>query len=129
MLLFLAESNTGMIVGLTILLVIIVAIVAGILLHYKRRVQNLKTEIAHVKYISDEKQNGPTNFDNPVYQMQTHPNDSTRLINKRINNVDRSNFLYGEEDSACSSRGKFNIKNILDMSMSLVYGICFSLIL
>lgn len=78
--------------------------------YYRRRVSNLKTEIAHVQYISDPTQGWPDrhNFDNPVYGMQ-QTNPETRLLNNlrpKINNLNLVGSDMYADDSNASSRGK-----------------------
>lgn len=48
------SDNTASIVTGVFVSLIIIAIVLGVWLYYRRRVANLKTEIAHVQYIADQ---------------------------------------------------------------------------
>ena len=85
-------------------------------MYYRRRVSNLKTEIAQVQYIKDP-QSFPDrhNFDNPVYGFQGP--DSTRLLNNLRNNSKMNNLnlgatsnssdFYTDDNSNASGKGNF----------------------
>ncbi|CAH2105448.1 unnamed protein product [Euphydryas editha] len=82
------RANTGSSAGLTAVLVVLVcACVAGaalLLLYYRKRLRNLKREIAHVHYTADPgSQPEQQHFDNPVYSFQgsTRGDDSATLLN------------------------------------------------
>lgn len=63
-----------MIVALTL-----VGVIIFLSLYFRRRVRNLKTEIAHVQYIADPpSQPDRHHFDNPVYAFQ--PSTSTSVV-------------------------------------------------
>lgn len=47
------KSGVGVIVAVILVSIIFIAIVVLVIFYYRRRVSNLKTEIAHVQYISD----------------------------------------------------------------------------
>ncbi|KAJ8931330.1 hypothetical protein NQ314_015768 [Rhamnusium bicolor] len=51
------ESGYGIIIAVIMVSIIFIAIVVLLVFYYRRRVANLKTEIAHVQYIAD-----PTGF-------------------------------------------------------------------
>lgn len=93
------------------LLIICVAIICAVFLYYRRRVSNLKTEIAHVHYTHETSGNGwpPTNhnFDNPVYGMESRllPNNM-RKMNNFNQNVPVGNGDYAD-DSNASTRGEY----------------------
>lgn len=66
----------------------LVGVIIFISLYFRRRVRNLKTEIAHVQYIADPpSQPDRHHFDNPVYAFQpstsTNSDSSTLLNNLR----------------------------------------------
>lgn len=74
--------------GLTFVMVILAFVCATaavlVLLYYRKRVRNLKREIAHVHYTADpNSQPEQQHFDNPVYSYQcsTRSDDSTTLLN------------------------------------------------
>lgn len=46
-------SNYGVVVGVIMVCAVFFTIVVLLIIYYKRRVSNLKTEIAHVQYIAD----------------------------------------------------------------------------
>jgi hypothetical protein len=46
-------ENYGSVVAGVVVALILVAIIVALVFYYKRRVANLKTEIAHVQYIAD----------------------------------------------------------------------------
>lgn len=61
-----------MVAGIVVALILVGAIIA-IWFYYRRRVENLKTEIAQVHYIADPTvlhHNDRNHFDNPVYSYQ-----------------------------------------------------------
>lgn len=82
-----ASIAWGVIVALAVGIIIVIS------LYFRRRVRNLKTEIAHVQYIADPpSQPDRHHFDNPVYAFQpstssqTASDSSTLLNNLRSNN-------------------------------------------
>lgn len=111
---FILASRAGLAWGIS-LAILFVAVIIAVIFYYRRRVSNLKTEIAHVQYISDPTQGWPDrhNFDNPVYGMQAN-NSETRLLNNlrpKINNLNIGGDMYAD-DSNASSRGMIMILNI-----------------
>lgn len=105
-------SSTGVTFGIVVA-VLLVAVIIVLLLYFKRRVQNLKTEIAHVQYIADP-QSLPDrhHFDNPVYAFNPAANDNTHLLNNAIrndlrntkpSNLDRYKSSMIDDDSSCGS--------------------------
>lgn len=75
-----ASIAWGIIVALSL-----VGVIIFISLYFRRRVRNLKTEIAHVQYIADPpSQPDRHHFDNPVYAFQpstSSVSDSATLLN------------------------------------------------
>lgn len=107
---FLLAGRAGLAWGLS-LAILFVAVIIAVIFYYRRRVSNLKTEIAHVHYISDPTQGWPDrhNFDNPVYGMHSN-NPETRLLNNlrpKMNNLDCAGTDMYADDSNASSRGEF----------------------
>lgn len=74
-------------------IILFTVIIVLIVVYYLRRISNLKTEIAHVQYISDPSKSGWSdqhNFDNPVYGLSNSP--ESRLLNnfsQKFNNLNR----------------------------------------
>ncbi|XP_030380181.1 protein draper isoform X3 [Scaptodrosophila lebanonensis] len=110
------ETNRSSVALIMMLFTPLIFIILGVLLYYRRRVSNLKTEIAHVQYISDP--SGPRaernhNFDNPVYGMN-HA-ESCLLPNNlppKLNNLDLNASLcpdYGDDSNASSRVGSYMI--------------------
>uniref|UniRef100_A0A2A4JCP2 EGF-like domain-containing protein n=1 Tax=Heliothis virescens TaxID=7102 RepID=A0A2A4JCP2_HELVI len=82
-------SNSGLTVVILILAFICAATAILVLLYYRKRVRNLKREIAHVHYTADpNSQPEQQHFDNPVYSYQgsARSDDSTTLLNNTILN-------------------------------------------
>lgn len=112
----------GVVAGISIAL-ILVSIIVLVILYYKRRVENLKTEIAHVQYIADPPERN--NFDNPVYTYQGGgKRDNEHLLNNTNcmirNNLNRpSNTLLERARLAqmgaasCSSTVAYNVEDEL----------------
>ncbi|KAL4716618.1 hypothetical protein ACJJTC_008253 [Scirpophaga incertulas] len=82
--------------GLTVVMIVLSLLCAAaailVLLYYRKRVRNLKREIAHVHYTADpNSQPEQQHFDNPVYSYQgsTRGDDSTTLLNNAtiLNNL------------------------------------------
>lgn len=84
-----SSSGGGVAIGVVIVLILLGAIIA-VVFYYKRRVSNLKTEIAHVQYIADpSSQPDRHHFDNPVYSYQggvSRSEDSNNLLNNMLKN-------------------------------------------
>lgn len=86
-------------------------IIFAVFIYYRRRVSNLKTEIAHVHYTHDT--NPPSwppnhNFDNPVYGMQAETRLLPNNMRSKMNNFDQRSTMstdYGDDCNA-SGRGK-----------------------
>lgn len=104
-----ASTTWGIVVA-----IILVGVIIAVSMYFRRRVHNLKTEIAHVQYTADpQSQIDRHHFDNPVYAFQSNATqqsipDSTTLLNNlrpshKPTNIDR--FKFGENDSLASSRG------------------------
>lgn len=113
-------DNNGASWGLIIMCIILFSvIIVLIIVHYLRRISNLKTEIAHVQYISDPAKGGwpdQHNFDNPVYGLQSNAESS--LLNNfthRFNNLNRGDCssvgsivgseMYNEDFHSGSDKG------------------------
>lgn len=106
-----------------------------LVVYYLRRISNLKTEIAHVQYISDPSKGGWSNehnFDNPVYDLES--NSESRLLNnfsQKFNNLNRGTCssvssivgseVYNEEFHTNSDKGLFYIIYILNISICVLY--------
>nr|CAD7433347.1 unnamed protein product [Timema monikensis] len=69
------EKHYGSVAAGLVVALILVAIIVGLLFYYRRRVANLKTEIAHVQYIADP-QSAPVNLRNIVVHPKL-PDPST----------------------------------------------------
>lgn len=103
------EASYGVIAAVVMVSIIFVAIVVLLIVYYRRRVSNLKTEIAHVQYIADPSAFPPgklqhcficnefvmfvflDHVDNPVYLYQNGgKRDNEQLLNnatKIVNNL------------------------------------------
>ncbi|XP_017136793.1 protein draper isoform X6 [Drosophila miranda] len=109
------ESGRASVALTIVLLTLFACIIFAVFLYYRRRVSNLKTEIAHVHYTHETGTTWPPsnhNFDNPVYGMQAE----TRLLQnnaRKMNNFDQRSTLsteYGGDDSNASGRvGSYSI--------------------
>lgn len=111
---FLCSGHSAGITWGIIVALLLVGVIVLVLVHYRRRVQNLKTEIAHVQYIADPgSQPDRHHFDNPVYGTDppSMPDCTTLLNNLRPHkptNLDRHKLGYSDNDSLASSRGTFS---------------------
>lgn len=117
------ESRSyGSVAAGVVVALILVAIIVALLVYYRRRVANLKTEIAQVQYIADP-QSAPDrhHFDNPVYSYQSGSkcDDGTNLllnnahrtihndIGSKNNNLTQAKLTSGDDDDHCSERGAY----------------------
>lgn len=108
-----AGHSAGIKWGIIVAL-LLVGVIVFVLVHDRRRVRNLKTELAHVQYIADPgSQPDRHHFDNPVYAFGPAPPnipDSTTLLNNlrphKPTNLERHKLGYSDTDSLASSRGK-----------------------
>lgn len=98
-----------------VLLTLFACIIFAVFLYYRRRVSNLKTEIAHVHYTHDANTPGwpPANhnFDNPVYGMQAETRLLPNNMRSKMNNFDQRSTMstdYAGDDSNASGRGTRN---------------------
>lgn len=67
---FIDQGSAGITLGVLVAFILI-GVIIFVLLYFRRRVRNLKTEIAHVQYIADpQSQPDRHHFDNPVYAFQ-----------------------------------------------------------
>lgn len=124
---FTANSSAGVTWGIVVAL-ILVGVIVFVLLYFRRRVRNLKTEIAHVQYIADpQSQPDRHHFDNPVYAFpsnQAH-NDNSTLINnlrpQKPSNLDRCRLGYSDSSStSTSSRGIYIHSNLAQHAYCLL---------
>ncbi|XP_055376956.1 protein draper isoform X6 [Condylostylus longicornis] len=108
------STKAGLAWGVAIV-ILLIAVILAVLLYYRRRVSNLKTEIAHVQYIT-EAQLYPErnhNFDNPVYGFQGQ--DNTRLLNNlkqngKMNNLNVTDPEYnGDNSNANGKAGSYSL--------------------
>ncbi|XP_053955679.1 protein draper isoform X4 [Anastrepha ludens] len=109
------SNKLGIIWGCFIFLILFGCIM--IVIYYRRRVSNLKTEIQHVQYISDTSQGmgDRHNFDNPVYGYQDQ--QQQRLLNNmrpKINNLDRSG-MYADNSNASTGSASYSVNFSHDM--------------
>ncbi|XP_032598832.1 protein draper isoform X4 [Drosophila grimshawi] len=111
------ESNNASVAWSMALLTLCAAIICAVFLYYRRRVSNLKTEIAHVHYTHDT--NGTTawppanhNFDNPVYGMQAETRLLSNHLRPKMNNFNQNGSVcteYGDDSNASSRVGSYSI--------------------
>ncbi|XP_034111284.1 protein draper isoform X4 [Drosophila albomicans] len=109
------SSNAGVALSL-VLLTIFMAIICAVFLYYRRRVSNLKTEIAHVHYTHETNGGGwpPANhnFDNPVYGMHPETSLLPSHLRPKMNNFNQNGSLtadYGDDSNASSRVGSYSI--------------------
>ncbi|XP_034484147.1 protein draper isoform X3 [Drosophila innubila] len=111
------ESNNAGVALSMALLFISFAIICAVFFYYRRRLNNIKTELAHVHYTHDT--NGGVsgwphtspNFDNPVYGMESRLLTNQQLPPK-INNLNTNGSLctnYGDDSNASSRVGSYSI--------------------
>ncbi|KRF97614.1 uncharacterized protein Dwil_GK17064, isoform B [Drosophila willistoni] len=97
------ESNRASVAVTIVLLMLFAFIIFAVFFYYRRRVSNLKTEIAHVHYTHDT--NGSTwppnthNFDNPVYDIQPETRLLPNNMRPKMNNFDHNGSLNGANNS------------------------------
>lgn len=96
----LGQNSASIVLGMMVALTL-VGVIIFMSLYFRRRVRNLKTEIAHVTYIADPpSQPDRHHFDNPVYAYQpstsSHSDSSTLLNNLRASNKP-SNLSRGKD--------------------------------
>lgn len=73
-----ADTNTAGIAWGVVIVLILCGVIVMVMLHYRRRVRNLKTVIADVEYHANPPgQPDRNHFDNPVYAF----NDNAQLLN------------------------------------------------
>lgn len=114
-----ANSSYGVVLGVVMVFIIFGAVVVLLIFYYKRRVSNLKTEIAHVQYIADPSGFPPdrNHFDNPSYTYPTIlKRDNETLLNNSnriVNNLKSSNADRARLGIACCSTDdeEYPIKN------------------
>ncbi|XP_017059613.1 protein draper isoform X5 [Drosophila ficusphila] len=118
------DSSRASVALALVLMVLFACIIFAVFFYYRRRVSNLKTEIAHVHYTHDTNTNGwppgNHNFDNPVYGMpdtrllpNNMPNNKPNNMRSKMNNFDQRSTLsteYAGDDSNASGRvGSYTI--------------------
>ncbi|XP_039230548.1 protein draper isoform X10 [Drosophila yakuba] len=110
------DSASRASVALTLVLMTLFAcIIFAVFFYYRRRVSNLKTEIAHVHYTHET--NPPSwppnhNFDNPVYGMQAETRLLPNNMRSKMNNFDQRSTMsteYGDDSNACGRVGSYSI--------------------
>lgn len=87
------NDYSGTVAGILVALIALTVIIL-LWMYYRRKVVNLKTEIAHVQYIADPQAFGGdrNHFDNPVYSYQGNgKRDEDRLLNNT--HIIRNNLL------------------------------------
>ena len=99
-----AHSNTGASItwGVLVFLVLI-GIIIAVLMYYRRRIRDLKTEIAVEYHANPSGQPDRHHFDNPVYAFQT--DNSNLLRYPKPLTTDRYKHGYSDNESN-NSRGK-----------------------
>ncbi|XP_039150123.1 protein draper isoform X3 [Drosophila simulans] len=111
-----SENSSRASVALTLVLMTLFAcIIFAVFIYYRRRVSNLKTEIAHVHYTHDT--NPPSwppnhNFDNPVYGMQADTRLLPNNMRSKMNNFDQRSTMstdYGDDCNASGRVGSYSI--------------------
>lgn len=123
-------QNYGSMAAGVIVALILVAIIVALLFYYKRRVANLKTEIAHVQYIADP-QVAPDrhHFDNPVYSYQTSATKGDDGTNLLLNNVQKiRNDLGASKNNTNLERQKLGTgcsEDDDDISFKGAYGLTY----
>lgn len=87
------SSSAGPIVGGIMLTILLIAIFGLVILYYRRRVDNLKTQIS-IHYTPDPEGSERHHFDNPVYSFgPTTRDDASSPLNNQIkNNLKSSNL-------------------------------------
>lgn len=115
-----SSSSSGATWGVLVALTFVAAIVA-VLVYYRRRIRDLKTEIADVEFHANPQgQPDRHHFDNPVYAFANQTDNSNLLNNLRPNrptNLDRYKLTYSDSDSNASSRaGQYSLNFNADMS-------------
>lgn len=105
------ESKISMVVFAFFLVIVVVGI-CGIVVYYNRRVTDLETEVARVHYIADPGVNDPNHFDNPVYSMKGHEDNSSLLNNQVHNDLGPFKSSNLDKDGAqCYGYGSTLLKN------------------
>lgn len=106
-------SSAGVTWGILVALTL-VGVIIFVFLYFRRRVQNLKTEIAHVTYIADpSSQPDRHHFDNPVYDFRATTGSAimdtnTAVLNNikpnKTSNIDK--YLIKGSDSGSNSSSR-----------------------
>ncbi|XP_013138696.1 PREDICTED: multiple epidermal growth factor-like domains protein 6 [Papilio polytes] len=90
------SSNAGLTTVMVIMVLLCAAAAILVLLYYRKRVRNLKREIAHVHYTADPNQPPEQHFDNPVYSFQ----GSTRSDESASTLLNNSNKIFNNLNAA-----------------------------
>lgn len=119
-------SSAGIAWGVAVSL-LLVGVIVFVLLHYRRKIRNLKTTIADVEFHANpQTQPDRHHFDNPVYAFQTASNtDNTQLLNNlrpsKPTNLERYKLGFSDTDSNASSRGIFCVKGKDEKNLRRIY--------
>ncbi|KPJ08907.1 hypothetical protein RR48_01671 [Papilio machaon] len=127
------SSNAGLTTVMVIMVLLCAAAAILVLLYYRKRVRNLKREIAHVHYTADPNQPPEQHFDNPVYSFQssTRSDESASTLlnnsNKIFNNLNPASKLnnatlekdFFNELSTSAVKFKAQIPLVLERSISI----------
>lgn len=106
---------------------LLVGVIVFVLLHYRRKIRNLKTTIADVEFHANpQTQPDRHHFDNPVYAFQTASNtDNTQLLNNlrpsKPTNLERYKLGFSDTDSNASSRGIFCVNDKEEENLQRIY--------
>lgn len=92
------RSNSGIMVGTILAVILVLVILVCIVFYYRRRVHRLKDELAYVTYTADPRPPPDhRHFDNPVYAFQAVPLDGA------LNNAPgASNIKHIHNDLSCT---------------------------
>lgn len=112
-------SNTGSVIAGVIVAIIAIVAAGCIFVYFRRRVSNLKTEIAHVQYIANPNGFAPerNHFDNPVYSYQggikrdnEHLLNNSKQIKNNLHKPTNTNLEKVRLGVACCSTDDDDIK-------------------
>ncbi|XP_023161071.2 protein draper isoform X4 [Drosophila hydei] len=108
------ESNNASVAVSTVFLVLLfIGIICSVLFYFRRRVSNLKREIAQVQYTINPSGPANHNFDNPVYGMQAEASLLPNHLRPKMNNFNQNGSLctdYGDDSNASNRVGSYSIK-------------------
>lgn len=113
------QRGIGSVVGAGFIVLVLIAVIAIMYLYHKKRVANLKTEIARVHYIADPHSSPDQNhFDNPVYSFNRADDNSSLLNNVQIrnnlgqlksSNLERQKLGFSLDDDDDSCKGAYGV--------------------